>query len=338
MNKIIRISLASVLLAAMLLCTVSCELETASAYTVLRDHINASIGDNKTLDIPDADALVDTSLYIKQVEGEDEDDKITLVAKVIGQSEAILLEADFSKDNTSTVDVTFLGINSSGQMLGQGTLDITQMTGEDLITFDTTTGMLPTYEYSYRIIATELLNSALLALDKYSQENVQLSLEDYGFTSLSEKHRYTNTEAETEEDLGGAFSPARLKLAGTMILTGMGMIFLVLSILWVVLIIFKKVMYDGPNKKKPKAERTADPVILSDPAASTASVATLDDETVAAIVGAMAYGEDDATIVAAITAAIAETIASDEQLSREFANGFRVVSLKRKSGKSAWNK
>ncbi len=139
----------------------------------------------------------------------------------------------------------------------------------------------------------------------------------------------TDMSADTEEDLGGAFSLERLKLAGIMLLVGMGMVFLVLAILWAVLIIFKKVMYDGAGKKKEKAEKPTAPTV---PAADTP-----DDAMIAAVAGVVAYQADDGAIAAAITAAIAETIASDPALSREFAGGFRVVSFERKSGKRAWN-
>lgn len=124
-------------------------------------------------------------------------------------------------------------------------------------------------------------------------------------------------------DMGGAFSPARLALAGQMVLVGMGLIFLALAVLWGVLVIFRKVMYDAPMKKaaKENAKKAAD---KPEPAVNPAPVP--------------APAADDGAVVAAITAAIAAAIASDEALSAEFKGGFRVVSFKKKNGGAAWNR
>lgn len=128
---------------------------------------------------------------------------------------------------------------------------------------------------------------------------------------------------EEYADMGGAFSPARLALAGQMVLVGMGLIFLALAVLWGVLVIFRKVMYDAPMKKaaKENAKKAAD---KPEPAVNPAPVP--------------APAADDGAVVAAITAAIAAAIASDEALSAEFKGGFRVVSFKKKNGGAAWNR
>ena len=94
---------------------------------------------------------------------------------------------------------------------------------------------------------------------------------------------------------------------------GMGMVFLVLAILWMVLLIFKKVFYKDPNKQEKKEEApTEAPAPVAAPA-------------------------DDGALVAAITAAVAAYIDSDPALSSQFAGGFRVVSFKKKNGKTSWN-
>ena len=93
-----------------------------------------------------------------------------------------------------------------------------------------------------------------------------------------------------------------------------GMVFLVLAILWMVLLIFKKVFYKDPNKQEKKAEAPAEaPAPVAAPA-------------------------DDGALVAAITAAVAAYIDSDPALSSQFAGGFRVVSFKKKNGKTSWNR
>ena len=102
---------------------------------------------------------------------------------------------------------------------------------------------------------------------------------------------------------------------------GMGMVFLVLAILWMVLLIFKKVFYKDPAKQEKKEEAPA-PAAPAAPAASVAPAAP---------------AADDGALVAAITAAVAAYIDSDPALSSQFAGGFRVVSFKKKNGKTSWN-
>lgn len=118
------------------------------------------------------------------------------------------------------------------------------------------------------------------------------------------------------QDLGGAFSPERLALAGEMTLIGMGMIFSVLSILWAVLAVFKLVFARPASKK---AEKTVAP--------APAPVAEPEPEVVAA--------DSDDELVAVLTAAVAAYIASEEP--EAYQGGFRVVSFRRTNGGKAWN-
>lgn len=112
-----------------------------------------------------------------------------------------------------------------------------------------------------------MLNSALKVLDTYTTEKMDMNVHELGFIVLSDKYMAPVEETENEEDLGGAFSPARLSKAGLMILQGMGMVFLVLAILWLVLLIFKKVFYKDPAKeeKKSKPAKTEAPASASAP-------------------------------------------------------------------------
>ena len=125
------------------------------------------------------------------------------------------------------------------------------------------------------------------------------------------------TVAETTEDLGPILSPARISYAIRMTVLGVGMVFAVLALLWLVLVIFKNALAEKPSKAK--AEEKSDPAPAPAPAVTPAPAG------------------DDPAIIAAITAAIAATIDSDPALSRQFAGGFRVVSFKKKSGKTSWN-
>lgn len=340
MKKTIRICLALLTVAVMLTCSVSCGMEAASAYTVLRDHVKEKVKENGTdgssLRIStDEDQVVATYLLIRNEADDDGamEEKTYLVAQAMTSAASIYrVELQLSSEDVTTSGWTFYDMNASGLISAMATssLNANEWSGADLIPFDTVTGLTPEYDYSSRVSATAMTNAALLAFDRYTQQNLNLSIDDFGFRALSEAYRYTPSETEAEDDLGGAFSVERLKLAGTMLLVGMGMVFLVLAILWGVLIIFKKIMYDGAAKDKKEND--------SDSSVAPTAAPAPDNAMVAAVAGAMAYREDDAAVVAAITAAIAETIASDPELSREFADGFRVVSFKRKSGKNAWNK
>ncbi len=139
---------------------------------------------------------------------------------------------------------------------------------------------------------------------------------------VTETEPETQTETETEEDLGSAFSVARWSYAGRMTLLGMGMVFAVLGFLWAVLSVFKRIFY-GKTPKEPRASKKAPeptPAPVPTPAPAPVSPAA-----------------DDPAIIVAITAAIAAMIESDPDLSAEFIDGFRVVSFKKKSGKTSWN-
>lgn len=128
--------------------------------------------------------------------------------------------------------------------------------------------------------------------------------------------------AKTAEEMGGAFSPERLALAGQMILIGMGMIFSVLGILWAVLALFK-FFFAKPAKPKAKKEETAAPAEPA-PVAPVAAEPVIADD-----------AQDDETLIAVITAAIAAYEASN---GNDVApSGFRVVSFRRTNGGKAWN-
>ena len=122
------------------------------------------------------------------------------------------------------------------------------------------------------------------------------------------------------------FSAEAWSYAGQMTLLGMGMVFAVLAVLWMILGIFK-LIFVGPSPKvqpSKKTEKTVGTVDVPAPKAPAQPKPTVNIPTEAA--------EDDAVIAAVITAAVAAYMA--EQGVSE--NGFRVVSFKRAS-KRAWN-
>ena len=123
-----------------------------------------------------------------------------------------------------------------------------------------------------------------------------------------------NALTAAAQDLGGAFSPERLALAGQMTLIGMGMIFAVLSILWAVLAVFKLIF------AKPEPKKKAEPAVAAAPAPVEEVVY---DQT------------DDQELIAVITAAVAAYIESENPGAAN--NGFRVVSFRRANGGKSWN-
>ena len=126
-----------------------------------------------------------------------------------------------------------------------------------------------------------------------------------------------NVAIKALSDMGGAFSPERLALAGQMTLLGMGMIFAVLSLLWGVLAIFK-LIFAKPEKKKVKSAPAPkpEPIVVPEPVVAPAA-------------------SNDAELIAVLTAAIAAYEAS--QGNEVAPGGFRVVSFRRANGGKAWN-
>ena len=128
----------------------------------------------------------------------------------------------------------------------------------------------------------------------------------------------------TNEELGGFFSAQRIEWAIKVTLQGMLMVFAVLALLWGVVAVFKVFLHDIPEKKAAKKAALAKAV---------QEVAAPEAEAEAELEAVPA--EDDGEIVAAITAAIAAMLQTEEYAG-QFESGFRVVSFSRKGG--AWNK
>ncbi len=224
-------------------------------------------------------------------------------------------------------------------------------------------------------IVKDMTNMAIITLEAFTQERLDLDRKDFGFKSYSDKNGpligggimvdttpsaalpdhlapdclslstdgavagttadATTADTASDEDLGGPFSAERWGYAGRMTLLGVGMVFAVLGFLWAVLAIFKRVFVG----KEPRAEKPAKVEKPAKPAKVENSAAAQAVAAPAPVApAAPANGELDPVIVAAITAAIAATIESDPDLSEQFIGGFRVVSFKRKSGKASWNR
>ena len=315
MKRIISLTLAVLMLVTLLLTATSCGMESITGYTRLRDHVIDTVGQNNELALDGSAMGFSAVRLVAPIEkSETKVNEVYLVADGGSQNELFRLTLKLT-DSTEKAQLTYQVINIAQEKLlygAEATVLLTHYTGNDLVEFTSVTNIHPEDEQTYRVALTSMLNSALKVLDTYTTEKMDMNVHELGFIVLSDKYMAPVEEAENEEDLGGAFSPARLSKAGLMILQGMGMVFLVLAILWLVLLIFKKVFYKGPAKeaKKPepaKAEPSAPASVASAPAAPVT---------------------DDGALIAAITAAIAATIESDPALASQFAGGFRVVSFK----------
>ena len=317
MKKIISLSLAALMLVTVLLLATSCGMESMTGYTRLRDHIKAVGGDEPFVKL-DAAKVGINSAAVTVITTEEGEQYVRLIGYAVNTASGIVFQVRLNMTGSpEKAELVYEVLNAStAQQISMGTATVllTHYTGEDYITFNEVKGMDVTSELTHRNQARVLLNSLLLALDTYTTESLDMDLHELGFIALSAKYMAPTESAEAEEDLGGAFSPARLSMAGLMIIQGMGMVFLVLAILWIVLMIFKKVFYKEPKTTTKKVEETA-------PAAPVATAPANDD-----------------ALVAAITAAVAAYIDSDPALSSQFAGGFRVVSFKKKNGKTSWNR
>ena len=318
MKKIISLTLAALMLVTLLLTVTSCEvsMEGTTGYTRLRDHVIDTVGQNNELAL-DGSAMGFSAVRLVAPikKSETKVNEVYLVADGGSQNALFRLTLKLT-DSTEKAQLTYQVINVAEQKLlygAEATVLLTHYTGNDLVEFTSVTNIHPEDEQTYREAVTSMLNSALKVLDTYTTEKMDMNVHELGFIVLSEKYMAPQESAEAEEDLGGAFSPERLSMAGLMIVQGVGMVFLVLAILWMVLLIFKKVFYKDPAKQEKKEEATAEaPAPVAAPA-------------------------DDGALVAAITAAVAAYIDSDPALSSQFAGGFRVVSFKKKNGKTSWN-
>ena len=138
------------------------------------------------------------------------------------------------------------------------------------------------------------------------------------------------TGGKLDMNLGGEDSPLdfgqRLEYALQGTVTGMLMVFGVLSLLAVILYGSKFVFNDLPNKKKIKAQKSA---AVQVPEAAAVEVPSAPEAPVTA-------EPNDGELAAVITAAVAAML-EGEEYKNEFVGGFRVVSFKR-SEKTAWNR
>lgn len=317
MKRIISLTLSMLMLFLLLLTVTSCELsmEAMTGYTRLRDHVmeNANASGEISLDGA-AMGFSSVKLAAPIKKSESKPSSVSLVAEGVNQGNTVRLTLTMTGSPEKAL-LSYKIINAEQKELNaaDATVLLTHYTGDDVIAFTSVTNIHPATEQAYRESVTSMLNSALKVLDTYTTEKLDMDAHELGFIVLSEKYMAPVDAIEAEDDLGGAFSSGRLSLAGLMIIQGVGMVFLVLALLWIVLVIFKKIFYKDPNKADKKiAEKPIEASIAAPVSTPTPAVSAI----------------DDGALVAAITAAVAAYIDSDPALASRFAGGFRVVSFK----------
>ena len=336
MKKIISLLLLLCMILTLCVSFSACNMETVSPYTQLRDHLNTLEGEQiMLLDEASAMRVILKREYLEGNEDVAPEEHISVTADVIISKTQMIRVAFNIEDGSETyfVNYKFMKVaTNEAEMSADARVNAHAYTGNDLIVFTDVADIHPSYEFGHRQNLTAIMNSVLMAMDEFLG-TLDLSVTDLGFENLSDKYLSTpQNGGVVEEDLGGIFSAERFAYAGQMLLLGIGMVFLVLAILWMVLIIFAKTMggAEKPAKTEKPAKKEAKPAPT--PVPTPAPVAS-----VTPVAPVAAPASDDA-IVAAITAAIAMTIASDPALSSQFQSGFRVVSFQKKSGKNAWNR
>lgn len=166
-----------------------------------------------------------------------------------------------------------------------------------------------------RTVASGMCYDMLFAMDSIIAAS-DVTVKDLGFTLLRNDTATTDEPFENYKDK--PFMD-RLAFSGSVVLEGLGMVFAVLGLLWGILAIFRLAMQDSGKKQKEAS-------VVTDPAPQESS----------SVVPDHSETDSDGELIAAITAAVAEYLASEE--GGAYTGGFRVVSFKRTGNGSAWNK
>ena len=333
MKKIISILLALCMAATLCVSLVSCEENEFSENTALSQvwtYLHDETTQGKGVSIEDKEHNM--TVYLSPKSYETGENYVLVLAEFpMGTGYTGQLFFDLT-DGASVYTMTYSVFEDQSKKEYHGAtsqISAADYTGSDYVSFDTVSNISITEEFTRRQDVTFIINNCLTMTDTFLASR-ELSVRDFGFVSLADRYLSEQTlkdnetaGEEVEEDLGSIFSAERFAYSGEMLLLGMGMVFLVLAILWMVLIIFAKFM--GGVEKPVKTEKP----VKAEPKPTPAPAP--------AVVTAPATAASDDAIVAAITAAIAMTIQSDPALSSQFESGFRVVSFKKKNGKTSWN-
>ncbi len=324
MKRILCRALPVLLTVAMCLALASCGVDTVTPYNELLEQTLADKNEDGEIVLKSGDETIRVALIPLTVDGADGGYDIVLQTIAFDQTYIYNVDITLPASGEDTARFYYRCITRMTNSVSAEALALVELrrfTGNELLEFDSVNELTPNEEFTARVNASALSNSALIAFDRYCRETLDRSAAELGFSALDEKYQYTvdSTAGSSEEDLGPALSAARWGYAGRMTLLGVGMVFAVLALLWLILSIFKHAFAKEPAKKKTEAPAST-PAPATPVPAPTAAPASNDD-----------------ALIAAITAAIAATIESDPALQARFVGGFRVVSFKKKSGKTSWN-
>ena len=318
-QRIIRLLVVLSILTVLCVSLASCGV--SDPFDVYWQHLDG-LEDKTETCLPDQSAGVSAKATADDVTGEK---KITWQAYTSqGNAQTVRYEyvldmimTEVSDEYAYTYYVYMTPATGSGSLVvvAEGVVDAAAFNQDSVLAFSKYSNSALN-EISDRDIATALMQVLVLGMDQML-EGTELSVADFGFAAVKTDVT-TDTEASTEEDLGGAFSGARWLYAGRMTLLGMGMVFLVLTMLWAVLKIFEKCLYRPKKSVEPKKAESVQAAPTAEPVAAPPAPAAT----------------DDGVLLAVITAAVAA--AMDEEGTPS--NGFRVVSFKKTTQRGGpWN-
>jgi len=124
--------------------------------------------------------------------------------------------------------------------------------------------------------------------------------------------------ADTVQTVGATDEfAAKLTEGASVAVVGIGIVFLILALLWIVLELFKLFFYTLPKKRSEENTVETAPATAAEPVPAPAPTP------------AVSAAADDGALIAAITAAITAYRAAENN-GYSYTGGFRVVSFKRK--------
>lgn len=121
----------------------------------------------------------------------------------------------------------------------------------------------------------------------------------------------------------------RVMYALRMLVVGLGAVFAILALLWGVMVLARVFLHDIPDRNKVSKNQRKNAPSADRPNVSPAPAAP------ASVAPATSAAQDNGALIAVITAAISAAMQEEGTLPP---GGFRVVSFRRSSNGSAWNR
>ena len=308
---IVSLSLSCLLLFSVL--TVSCvAADTNAVYEDFSEHVLKKAPEGRIIQLAPMDGTP-VYAYVLEETVDGVKKQVTYLAALESvDSPTSRVDVRLWEDADHTIRVTYREkSNPAGNwdMTAEIPISLHEHTGHELVQFEKVENIPVNIQVDCRIWATNLLNTALAALEDYAKINLDLTTEQLGFTAL----HGTTDQPETEPT--DAFSETvRTVLLVVAIASIVCMIILLVSIRRSL-----RRIANAPDGEETETAPTPAPAAAPSVPAG-----------------------DDPAVIAAITAAIAATIAADETLSEQFAGGFRVVSFRKTSthtgSGTAWNR